>query len=262
MLRDNRVGLIEPNRAAREIILSRCAWKPNKYRTIDPQCLENPRPKGGTSTLAENAPSPFQAEPKHSPSRLFGLESPIGKTYDFVLHRENEDGRVRYFGLAQQGSAEACTFDFDKPNMPDCIRTSQAGRLFVSPKYLRELSFDKKGLAALSSETLGWMYARRSGEIVITDVATLDNGPDEFHDGMVRVIKHGKFAFADRSGKLRIPPEYDWASPFDHGRAMVCRQCRIQRDHWKEHSWFVGGKWFMIDVHGQVFTACSHDYCQ
>jgi hypothetical protein len=33
------------------------------HRTIDPQCLENPRPKGGTSTLAENVASPFQTEP-------------------------------------------------------------------------------------------------------------------------------------------------------------------------------------------------------
>jgi len=57
----------------------------------------------------------------------------------------------------------------------------------------------------LKAETLDWMYARRSGEIVITNVAPFDNGPDEFHDGMVRVSKHGKFGFADRSGKLRIP---------------------------------------------------------
>jgi hypothetical protein len=35
----------------------------------------------------------------HSPSLLFGLESPIGKAYDFVLHREHEDGRTRYFGV-------------------------------------------------------------------------------------------------------------------------------------------------------------------
>src|ERR1700722_4125329 len=36
------------------------------HRTIDPQCLENPRPVGAESTLTENAPSPFQAEPRQS----------------------------------------------------------------------------------------------------------------------------------------------------------------------------------------------------
>jgi hypothetical protein len=35
------------------------------HRTIDPQCLENPRPEGAESTLTENAASPFQAEPTH-----------------------------------------------------------------------------------------------------------------------------------------------------------------------------------------------------
>src|SRR6516162_540146 len=35
------------------------------HRTIDPQCLENPRPEGAESTLTKNAASPFPAEPRH-----------------------------------------------------------------------------------------------------------------------------------------------------------------------------------------------------
>src|SRR5882724_11353431 len=31
-----------------------------------PPCLENPRPEGAESTLTENAPSPFHAEPRQS----------------------------------------------------------------------------------------------------------------------------------------------------------------------------------------------------
>jgi len=34
------------------------------HRTIDPQCLENPRPAGAESTLTGNAASPFPAEPR------------------------------------------------------------------------------------------------------------------------------------------------------------------------------------------------------
>ena len=40
------------------------------HRTIDPRCLENPRPEGAESTLTENAASPFQAEPTHNRLRL------------------------------------------------------------------------------------------------------------------------------------------------------------------------------------------------
>ena len=36
----------------------------SRHRTIDPQCLENPRPAGAESTLTENARSPFHAEPR------------------------------------------------------------------------------------------------------------------------------------------------------------------------------------------------------
>jgi hypothetical protein len=34
------------------------------HRTIDPQCLENPRPEGAEPTLTENVASPFHAEPR------------------------------------------------------------------------------------------------------------------------------------------------------------------------------------------------------
>jgi hypothetical protein len=34
------------------------------HRTIDPQCLENPRPEGAESTLTGNAAPPFPAEPR------------------------------------------------------------------------------------------------------------------------------------------------------------------------------------------------------
>ena len=57
MLRDNLAGLIEPRLATAQH---------ESHRTIDPQCLENPRPVGAESTLTENAPSPFQAEPRHN----------------------------------------------------------------------------------------------------------------------------------------------------------------------------------------------------
>ena len=51
MLRDNRVGLIEPKRTA--LVLSRCTLNRTRTSDVRPQCLENPR----------NASSPFHAEP-------------------------------------------------------------------------------------------------------------------------------------------------------------------------------------------------------
>src|SRR6202047_1798020 len=64
MLRDNLVGLIEPmlsSAGAYPLALATARKKPSDDR---PPCLENPRPEGAESTLTENAPSPFHAEPK------------------------------------------------------------------------------------------------------------------------------------------------------------------------------------------------------
>jgi hypothetical protein len=65
MLRDNLVGLIEPmfsSAGAHPLALPIARQKSSDDR---PPCLENPRPEGAESTLTENAPSPFQAEPRH-----------------------------------------------------------------------------------------------------------------------------------------------------------------------------------------------------
>src|SRR5215471_2257799 len=49
-----------------------CIEHQTSHRTIDPQCLENPRPGGAESTLTGNAASPFSAEPRQFLTGLFG----------------------------------------------------------------------------------------------------------------------------------------------------------------------------------------------
>ena len=65
MLRDNLVGLIEPmlSSAGPYPLALSTEWKQSSDDR--PSCLENPRPEGAESTLTENAPSPFHAEPRH-----------------------------------------------------------------------------------------------------------------------------------------------------------------------------------------------------
>jgi hypothetical protein len=64
MLRDNPVGLIEPMLSSAGA--NPLALRTERKRSSDdrPPCLENPRPEGAESTLTENAPSPFHAEPR------------------------------------------------------------------------------------------------------------------------------------------------------------------------------------------------------
>jgi len=77
MLRDNLVGLIEPtcsSAGANPLALFITRKKSSDDRS---SCLENPRPDGAESTLTENAPSPFHAEPEQNGHRLCGHEPGI-----------------------------------------------------------------------------------------------------------------------------------------------------------------------------------------
>jgi WG containing repeat len=97
------------------------------------------------------------------------------------------------------------------------------------------------------------MYVNRRGKVVITGVPVFDNGPDEFHDGLVRFVKGRKYGFADRTGKTVIPPRYDGAMPFAGGRAKVCLACVDKcADRECEHHVFSGGNWFSLDKTGMI----------
>src|SRR6266849_943153 len=59
------------------------------HRTIDPQCLENPRPEGAESTLTGNAASPFPAEPRQAwvgsfRARRLSMHTPGAKSVHIV----------------------------------------------------------------------------------------------------------------------------------------------------------------------------------
>ena len=146
-----------------------------------------------------------------------------------------------------------CMFDPERPDVPNCIQTDHSGGLFVSSNYLRQLSFDRFGLAVVYSRQEGWMYVNRKGRVVVSGVAAVDNWADGFHDGLVRIIKNGKYGFANQRGTVVISPVYDGALNFENRIAEVCRGCGCD-DHHAEHCTLVGGEWFRIDTHGRVLA--------
>lgn len=75
-----------------------------------------------------------------------------------------------------------------------------------------------------------------------------DNGPDWFVEGLVRSRQQGKIGYWDDNFRNRIAPQYDYASQFKDGRALVCKGCKAQRNG--DRVELVGGEWFYIDKHG------------
>ncbi|NEV64594.1 WG repeat-containing protein [Thiorhodococcus minor] len=80
-------------------------------------------------------------------------------------------------------------------------------------------------------------------------MATLDNGPDPFAEGLVRSRRAGRILYVDVHFREVIGPRYDWGWPFAQGRALVCRGCRPLQDG--EHSRVSGGRWGWIDRQGR-----------
>ena len=148
-----------------------------------------------------------------------------------------------------------CLFDPNRGEVPNCLHKGNTGDLFVVPQYLKDLKFDPRGWAIVHSPSAGWMYVNRIGKVVISGIPTMDNWADEFHDGLVRIVRSKKYGFANSEGQVVISPIYDGALNFEKGRAEVCKGCKDKCvDARCEYHSFTGGQWFQINAKGTVLT--------
>jgi hypothetical protein len=150
-------------------------------------------------------------------------------------------------------STRSCVVDFEKGEIRGCLELRKDGALFVTAPVFKYLRFDSDGLAPVLSPNRGWMYVNKKGKVIISGVPSFDNGPDSFHDGVVRIVRSQKYGFADRQGRIVVPVIYDGALNFEKGRAKVCKNCRDKcMDRECEHHFFAGGEWVEIDPRGTI----------
>jgi hypothetical protein len=127
----------------------------------------------------------------------------------------------------------------------------RGGGLAVRQEVLAALPF-VNGVAALYARGRGWMYADRTGRVVVDNVAAYDNGPESFHDGLVRVERGHKCGFSDKTGATVVPVIYDGCRNFEKGAARVCSKCRLACDDKDcEHRSLKGGEWLCVDKSGR-----------
>jgi hypothetical protein len=86
---------------------------------------------------------------------------------------------------------------------------------------------------------------------------SFDNGPDYFEEGFARFVVNGKFGFFNQGGKVVIKPSYDFATPFQEGRAVVCDGCTLNGEG--EHTMYEGGKWGFIDQAGTLVIPMKYE---
>ena len=169
-----------------------------------------------------------------------------------LILSQSEDTNVRPAHSAVK--TYPCMIQPDRDLVRDCINKDSQGKLFIPARYVQRLKFDETGLATVWSQSpqYGWMYVDNKGRVLVTGVAPYDNWADAFHDGLVRIMRRGKFGFANRAGSVVIPAVYDSAGNFDKGSAVVCQGCKKQKDCHAEHCPLIGGQWVRIDQQGRV----------
>ncbi|MEO8925066.1 MAG: WG repeat-containing protein [Caldimonas sp.] len=156
----------------------------------------------------------------------------------------------RLSAIAQEVPRDACAVDPDLPSVPSCALKTGHGQRHVIARYVPLLfAATRRRLVAVRLPT-GWAYIDRHGLIVVDDVAVMDNGANDFHQGLVRVTRNGKWGLADTHGRQVVPLTYDGMLDYQIGKGWkVCTGCRAASDG--EHGWFEGGKWDLLDRIGR-----------
>ena len=94
-----------------------------------------------------------------------------------------------------------------------------------------------------------WIAIDRN-QNTLYDIVSFDNGPDYFHEGLVRAKRNGKMGFADKYGQIVIPCDYDFVWWFEDGKAKVTFDAREIRDEYDDHTRIESDEWFYIDKNG------------
>lgn len=117
------------------------------------------------------------------------------------------------------------------------------GEIAIPAKYHIAYNFTDGGIAAVLDSN-GWYYISRTGDIVIRP-KIYDNGPDYFSDGLARYVEDGKYGFFDTSGNVVIEAQYEFAFPFEDGKAKTGEDCQFVSDG--EHTTVECNKWSYVE---------------
>lgn len=138
----------------------------------------------------------------------------------------------------------------DEPSGLYGFRHGESGPVVLPPKYNFAYEFEiSSGLAGVVLDNQ-WWYINVRGEPVYK-AFIYDNGPDYPAEGMVRFVgEQGMVGFLDERGQVIYSPQFDWASPFEEGKARFCKGCKAiaDGDFWR----YEGGQWGTLSRDGAI----------
>jgi len=127
---------------------------------------------------------------------------------------------------------------------------AENGQTLIPARYDMADPFSPDGIARVLDDQ-GWAIINQKGEILLRPFI-YDNGPDEFQDGLARFVANNKMGYFSPSGEIVIQAQFQFAWPFENGKARVCMDCEKVSDG--EHYQITGGTQWFIDRNGEKLS--------
>ena len=159
---------------------------------------------------------------------------------------------IIFFFFCITGTAQLVPFEFDERYG----YKDENGKIIIKAKYQQALEFLETEIAAVVFKNK-WWYINVKGKKLISPYI-VDNGPDNFSEGLARFGKDGKMGFFDHFGKKMIKAKLNYAEPFSGGFAQFNVGGTYQMEG--EYNMLKGGKWGFIDRDGKVVVVAIYDY--
>jgi len=128
-------------------------------------------------------------------------------------------------------------------------RDARSGLVVLPPRYQQARPFSAAGVAFVWEKE--WQLIDTLGQILFKPLE-VDNGPDDYAEGVARFRRGGKVGFFDAIGA-----RHDWAERFRESRAAFCDGCREITDG--EHKRIAGGRWGYLDHSGREAISSRFD---
>ena len=127
------------------------------------------------------------------------------------------------FGLFNEGLAYVPALNIAQPGEAIYGYINNKGVTVIKPSFVNASNFSE-GIAIVSRynnyKQLKWGAIDKTGKTVVDFIYT--NKPSNFKNGLSRIkTNKGKYGFINKNGNLIISAEYDWASEFYNGFALV-----------------------------------------
>ena len=158
-------------------------------------------------------------------------------------------GSVEAEGLGSCGYVPKKTMKYKNPGweMFDACASYKDQVLHISKDHINNMDFGSLAVASIFASGQ-YFYVKPDGKFL--PVISYDNGADSFQEGLVRSLHNGKIEYYNTNLELELTPGYDWAWPFNNGRALVCKGC-VLTPVGDGHEVLQGGLWGYINKKGE-----------